>query len=88
MPCDDASPAGCGLERDGLVSAGVAGQWVKSIATPRFFLFFHVNEPQALDAALPASDGQSSYDDRIACADEVVGRLLDVLKARSFYDRS
>ncbi len=69
------APAPC--VRNGADSLAVAERWIESIRTSRFFLFLH------LDGPVPPS---STYDARIAYADEVVGHLVAFLKKRGLYN--
>ena len=65
--------------RDGAQSEALAEKWLDGSGRTRAFLFLHLNEPQAPYA---------SYDDAIARADAVVGRLIRYLKSHQLYDRS
>ncbi|HEY6212844.1 MAG TPA: sulfatase-like hydrolase/transferase, partial [Vicinamibacterales bacterium] len=65
--------------RDGAQSEALAEKWLDGSGRTRAFLFLHLNEPHAPYA---------SYDDAIARADAVVGRLIRYLKSHQLYDRS
>jgi choline-sulfatase len=81
--------------RDGGDSEAVAERWLDSAGTSRAFLFLHLDEPRAPYAehlesasATIATLKGSRYDDAVAYADEIVGRLIKYLKTHQLYDRS
>ena len=76
------------VQRAGLESLAVAERWVEALTSPRFFLFFHIYEPHT-PYTPPARFAQyAPYDGEIAYSDEIVGRLIEFLKARGLYDRA
>ena len=86
-PPDDRSPDAW-LMRDGAESEQVAEHWLDSIGTSRAFLFLHIAEPHAPHAAPERFDSGSPYDNEVAYADEIVGRLIRYLKTHQLYDRA
>jgi arylsulfatase A-like enzyme/cytochrome c-type biogenesis protein CcmH/NrfG len=87
-PAVEAGPAVAPAERDGAASEEVAEHWLNSAGSSRVFLFLHLNEPHAPYAAPERFSQYSPYDQEIAYADEIVGRLIQYLKAHQLYDRS
>jgi choline-sulfatase len=78
------------VQRPGEASLAAATRWIEGLAQPanRFFLFFHVYEPHAPYTPPPRYSHLAPYDGEIACADRIVGSLLDELKRRGLYDRA
>jgi hypothetical protein len=88
----DDDPGGAGAQdadlacsRDAAESLKVAEHWIESIGTARFFLFLHIDGPSASVSVPARSPKLSSYDARIAYADDVVGQLVAFLKKRGLY---
>jgi arylsulfatase A-like enzyme/Flp pilus assembly protein TadD len=76
------------VQRDGSASEAIAEKWLAGIGTSRAFLFLHLYEPHK-PYAPPARFAQyAPYDGEIAYADEIVGKLVQYLKAHQLYDRS
>ncbi len=73
-------------DRDGARSVEVARHWMDSFSTARFFLFLQLDEPRATRVAPRRYRQYSSYDGKVAYADELVGRLVQHLKDRGLYD--
>jgi arylsulfatase A-like enzyme len=84
---DEVSPQTV-LARDGADSEQVAEHWLDSIGTSRAFLFLQIAEPHAPYTARERFKDLDPYDAEVAYADEVVGRLVQYLKAHQLYDRS
>src|SRR5205823_1955839 len=76
------------VQRDGAQTLAAAERWVDARRDPRFFLFIHFYEPHKPYEPPPRYRQYLPYDGEIAYADELVGRLIDHLKARQMYDRS
>jgi choline-sulfatase len=78
------------LQRSGLTTLEVAKSWLDGTAGKPFFLLFHIFEPHGpYEAPEPFRSTYSNrYDAEIAAADDVVGRLLDHLKAKGLYDKA
>jgi choline-sulfatase len=78
------------LQRPGGTTLEVAKTWLDRNHEKPFFLFFHIYEPHGPhDAPEPfRSRVADPYDAEVAASDDVVGRLLDHLKAKGLYDRS
>lgn len=77
-----------GLWRSGNASEHIAERWLESTDTSRLFLFLHLYEPAARDAADDRVAEYTPYDAAIVRADEAIGRLMRYLKAHQLYDRS
>lgn len=76
------------VQRPGEESLRVATDWLARQASPRFFLFFHIYEPHSPYAPPERFSRFQPYDGEVAHSDEIVGRLLGVLKERGLYDRA
>lgn len=76
------------VQRDGAATLALAEKWLAGQKTRRLFLFVHFYEPHKpyRPPARYASRHASRYDGEIAYADELVGRLVRVLKDRDLYD--
>lgn len=74
------------VQRDGAASLAVAERWLDTQRSPRLFLFFHLYEPHKPYAPPSRYAQYAPYDGEIAYADEIVGRLLESLRARGLYD--
>jgi arylsulfatase A-like enzyme len=61
---------------------------MQSLASPRFFLFFHLYEPHKPYDPPSRFAGFTPYDGEIAWSDEIVGQLAAWLKTRDLYDAS
>ena len=70
------------VQRDGATAVEALTRWVEARADARFFAFLHLYEPHTPYAPPARYAGRDPYDGEIAYADELVGRLLDRLKAR------
>jgi tetratricopeptide (TPR) repeat protein len=81
---DDQMPAAASdrtlgqMQRAGLDTLAAAERWLGTLTSPKFFLFFHIYEPH--------TPYTPDYDADIVAADQVIGRLLDQLRSRGFYD--
>lgn len=77
-------------QRPGAVTLRFAREWLTAHAGGPFFYFFHLYEPHApYDPPEPhRSRFAHPYDGEVAAADEVVGGLLDHLRALGLYDRA
>ena len=77
------------VQRDGEKTLAAAEQWVTARERKKpFFLFFHIYEPHKPYTPPPRFALYAPYDGEIALADEIVGRLLDHLRALDLYDRA
>lgn len=74
-------------QRPGSKTLEAARAWLAGRGAGPFFLFLHLYEPHApYDPPEPfRSRFADPYDGEVATADEVVGRLLDDLRARGLY---
>jgi len=76
------------IQRDGAATLDAATRWLDAQEDAKFFLFVHFYEPHK-PYTPPARFGMyAPYDGEIAYADELVGRLLDRLRAKSLYDNA
>jgi arylsulfatase A-like enzyme/thioredoxin-like negative regulator of GroEL len=80
----DRSPAQ--VQRPGLDTLAAAEAWLGSRTSSRFLLFFHIYEPHKPYRPPDRFRDLQPYDGEVAFADEIVGRLLDTLKKRGWYD--
>jgi arylsulfatase A-like enzyme/Flp pilus assembly protein TadD len=77
------------LQRDGDSTLAAAEKWMAGLdAGKPFFMFLHLYEPHKPYVPPARFSSYEPYDGEIARADEVVGRLLDRLRASGRYDRS
>jgi choline-sulfatase len=82
----DRSPAQ--VQRPGPQTLDAAETWLASIETDRFFLFVHLYEPHKPYRAPERFGDLAPYDGEVAFADELTGRLMDVLRKRGWYDEA
>jgi choline-sulfatase len=77
------------VQRGGEATLSAAEKWLntRDLNKP-FFLFLHVYEPHKPYAPPARFASYDPYDGEIAYTDEIVGRLLDRLRALDIYDRS
>lgn len=80
----DRSPAQ--VQRAGLDTLAAARGWLNTVASNRFFLFFHIYEPHKPYRAPDRFKDLQPYDGEVAFADEIVGALFDDLKRHGWYD--
>ena len=83
MPRRGAGVAAATVRRDGSATLEVAKRWIEQQGT-RFFLFLNLDMP--VGQAAPAKG--DPYDVGVAQADELVGKLVRLLKAQELYDRA
>ena len=76
------------LQREGRETLAAAEQWLDTVRSPRFFLFFHIYEPHSPYTPPARFGSYSPYDGEIAYADEIVGSLIASLKRRQLYDNA
>jgi len=75
-------------QRDGAAAVDSLAAWIDRQSTPRLFAFLHLYEPHTPYAPPATHRMASAYDGEVAYADELVGRLLDRLRARSLFERA
>jgi len=77
-------------QRSGDATRALAEKWIGQHKSQPFFFFFHIYEPHApYEPPEPfKSRYGSTYDGEVAAADDVVGKLLDYLRAEGLYDRA
>jgi arylsulfatase A-like enzyme/Flp pilus assembly protein TadD len=77
------------VQRAGEATLAAAETWLNARDRRKpFFLFLHLYEPHKPYAPPPRFAAYEPYDGEIAYADEIVGRLLDRLRALEVYDRA
>jgi choline-sulfatase len=76
------------VQRDGAQTLERATAWLDEQPDARVFLFVHFYEPHTPYSPPPRFARYDPYDGEIAYADELVGRLVAVLRAKNLYDRS
>jgi choline-sulfatase len=74
------------VQRPGPQTLAAAEAWLDSLASNRFFLFFHLYEPHKPYRPPERFKGLPPYDGEVAFADEIVGGLFSSLKKRGWYD--
>jgi len=74
------------VQRAGTDTAAAAIRWLQAQTSPKYFLFFHIYEPHApyTPPVIPASGDR--YDGEVTYADQIVGQVLDAIRARGDYD--
>ena len=76
------------MQRDGRLTVDALGAWIDRQSDSKVFAFLHLYEPHTPYAPPPSHRMSDPYDGEIAYADELVGRLLDRVKARGWLDRA
>ncbi|HVR44289.1 MAG TPA: sulfatase-like hydrolase/transferase [Thermoanaerobaculia bacterium] len=77
-------------QRDGEATRRALSEWLGPHPSGAIFAFLHLYEPH-FPYTPPQSCGsrfEDPYDGEVACADAVVGRFLDELRARGLYDQA
>jgi choline-sulfatase len=74
------------VQRDGALTVEHANRWMAQAGSGRFFLFLHLYEPHVPYTPPARYSSHAPYDGEIAYADELVGQLVDALKAQGRYD--
>ncbi len=82
--------AGGAMSRRGDETLEASLDWLRSVASEKFFFFFHIYEPHLpWEAPEPfASRYESPYDAEVAAADAVVGQLIAELEEMGIYRRA
>ena len=76
------------VQRDGTLTLAAADKWLSGRASDRVFLFLHLYEPHK-PYTPPARFAEfAPYDGEIAYADEIVGKLMDRLRALGLFDKA
>lgn len=76
------------IQRAGLDTLAAAITWINATTSPKFFLFFHIYEPHRPYAPPPHIKTANAYDGEVEYSDEIIGRLLDHLRAKDLYDNA
>ena len=74
------------MQRPGTDTLSAATKWLDEQAARKFFLFFHIYEPHRPYTPPSHIKASHPYDGEVNYADEIVGRLLDHLRAKNLYD--
>ena len=76
------------VQRPGPDTLAAAEAWLRNQRDDHFFLFFHIYEPHKPYAPPERYASLGPYDGEVAMSDEIVGHLLDDLKARQWYEQA
>jgi len=77
------------VQRPGLQTLEATDRWLDTLSDTRAFVFFHIYEPHTPYAPPAAYQHIAApYDGEVAYSDEIVGRLLDSLKRRDWYNNA
>lgn len=91
---DDALPAASPelplgqVQRPGAKTVESAIRWMDQRTSSKFFLFVHIYEPHRPYAPPEKFKTANPYDGEVEYSDEIVGSLLDHLRAKDLYDRA
>lgn len=66
------------LQRSGTETASIVTKWMESHSSQPFFAFVHLFEPH--------TPYEPTYDAEVVKSDQIVGQLLDALRAMNLYD--
>jgi choline-sulfatase len=75
-------------QRDGRVTVDALAGWINRQPNSKVFAFLHLYEPHTPYTPPESYRAKDPYDGEIAYADELVGRLMDSIKARGWLDRA
>jgi choline-sulfatase len=76
------------VQRNGADTVAAAIKWFDARTSDRVFLFVHLYEPHRPYTPPARFSSYAPYDGEIAYADEIVGQLLDHLRAANLFDQS
>ena len=77
------------VQRGGEQTLAAAEKWLgERDASKPFFLFFHIYEPHKSYSPPERFRGYEPYDGEVAYSDEIVGRMLDRLRAMNVFDKA
>jgi tetratricopeptide (TPR) repeat protein len=76
------------VQRPGADTVAAALSWLDRQASTRFLLFVHIYEPHRPYTPPARFAAAGPYDGEVEHSDEIVGQLLDRLRAKDVYDRS
>jgi choline-sulfatase len=91
---DDALPASTPdrplgqVQRAGAETVAAARAWIDRQPSAKFFAFVHIYEPHKPYTPPQRFAAADPYDGEVEHADEIVGQLLDHLRAKGLYDRA
>ena len=88
MPVAASETAFGDVQRDGSATLTAALAWFDLRPNDRVFLFLHLYEPHTPYTPPQRFASYAPYDGEIAYADEIVGRLIDRLRAAGLFDRA
>jgi arylsulfatase A-like enzyme/predicted Zn-dependent protease len=74
------------VQRPGAETLAAALRWLEGASSPRAFVFFHIYEPHKPYAPPPEFRSGDPYDGEVSASDQIVGRLLDALRNKGWYD--
>lgn len=73
------------VQRRGEDTVAAANRWIDA-QSGKFFLFAHIYEPHSPYAPPIRFTNADPYDGEVKYSDEIIGRLLDHLRAKNLYD--
>jgi arylsulfatase A-like enzyme len=76
------------VQRPGADTVAAAMRWVDGRPNPKFFLFTHIYEPHRPYTPPERFAAAGPYNGEVEYADEIVGTLLDHLRAKGLYERA
>ena len=74
------------VQRRGEETIAAAINWIDAQASPKAFVFAHIYEPHTPYTPPDRFKTPDLYDGEVAYADEIIGRLLQHLRTRGWYD--
>ncbi len=74
------------VQRPGTETLAATLRWLESAPSSRAFVFFHIYEPHKPYAPPPEFRTGDPYDGEVSASDQIVGRLLDTLRDKGWYD--
>ncbi|MBA2302469.1 MAG: sulfatase-like hydrolase/transferase [Acidobacteria bacterium] len=74
------------VQRGGEATMTAAVRWIDAQSSARYFLFTHIYEPHTPYEPPARFAKAEPYDGEVEYADEIVGKLLDHLRAKRLYD--
>lgn len=74
------------VQRQGERTVAAALEWIDRLPSAKFFAFVHIYEPHRPYSPPPRFGSSSAYDGEVEYSDEIVGRLLEHLRAKGLYD--
>ena len=76
------------VQRRGEETIGEAIKWIDAQASAKAFVFAHIYEPHTPYTPPDRFKSADPYDGEVSYADEIIGRLLEHLRAKGWYDEA